>query len=478
MTPGDAPGWHDYTLAPGGKLAFHTYSSFERPAMMDVVSLPDHRSLRQLLDPAVVQRKVAGAVGQRTEFLTVRVADGVTLDGWMIRPASFDASKKYPVIVFVYGEPASQTVTDAWGGGRLFYRALADAGYVVVSVDNRGTPAPKGAAWRKVDLRRRRRAVGRRIRRRRSRRSPRRIRSSIWRASASGDGAAAGRTRSTACSGFPTLYKVGVSVAPVPDQRLYDTIYQERYMGVPEQNAEGYQAGSPINFAQNLKGDLLIVHGSGDDNVHYQGTERLVNRLVELGKPFDLMVYPNRSHSISEGPGTTAHVYQLDRTVFRHAPAARSAVSGSLRNRTSGISALNVAEQRRVELAAVGERRGELGAAVELPVLQERRGRMIGAIAARHARHRVAGELLEAPAERGRARRGRASPATCSAMCSRMRTSSGGSGRHIPPPIQTQPGAISKYRPAPCGFGSSRVRKIAAACVFSGFLLSLNRVSR
>jgi dipeptidyl-peptidase-4 len=109
----------------------------------------------------------------------------------------------------------------------------------------------------------------------------------------------------------PDVYKVGVSVAPVPDQRLYDTIYQERYMGVPETNAEGYRRGSPINFAENLRGHLLIVHGSGDDNVHFQGTERLVNKLVELGKPFDLMVYPNRTHSISEGPGTTAHIYQL-----------------------------------------------------------------------------------------------------------------------------------------------------------------------
>jgi dipeptidyl-peptidase-4 len=109
----------------------------------------------------------------------------------------------------------------------------------------------------------------------------------------------------------PDIYKVGVSVAPVPDQRLYDTIYQERYMGVPETNADGYRRGSPINFAENLRGHLLIVHGSGDDNVHYQGTERLVNKLVELGKPFDLMVYPNRTHSISEGPGTTAHIYQL-----------------------------------------------------------------------------------------------------------------------------------------------------------------------
>jgi dipeptidyl-peptidase-4 len=97
----------------------------------------------------------------------------------------------------------------------------------------------------------------------------------------------------------------------VPDQKLYDTIYQERYMGLPSDNAEGYRVGSAINFAEGLKGKLLIVHGSGDDNVHYQGTERLVNRLVALGKPFDLMVYPNRTHSISEGPGTTPHVYQL-----------------------------------------------------------------------------------------------------------------------------------------------------------------------
>ena len=110
---------------------------------------------------------------------------------------------------------------------------------------------------------------------------------------------------------FPDVFKVGVAVAPVPDQRLYDTIYQERYMGLPQENAEGYRLGSPINFAEGLKGRLLIVHGSGDDNVHYQGTERLVNRLVSLGKPFDLMVYPNRSHAISEGEGTTLHVYSL-----------------------------------------------------------------------------------------------------------------------------------------------------------------------
>jgi dipeptidyl-peptidase-4 len=120
---------------------------------------------------------------------------------------------------------------------------------------------------------------------------------------------------------FPDVYAVGVAVAPVPDQRLYDTIYQERYMGLPKDNAEGYRAGSAINFVEGLRGKLLIIHGSGDDNVHFQGTERLANRLIELGKPFDLMVYPNRTHSISEGPGTTPHVFQLiSRYFVQHLP--------------------------------------------------------------------------------------------------------------------------------------------------------------
>ena len=109
----------------------------------------------------------------------------------------------------------------------------------------------------------------------------------------------------------PDVYAVGMAVAPVPDQRLYDSIYEERYVGLPQEHPERYQVSSPINFAEGLRGKLLVVHGSGDDNVHYQGTERLVNRLVELGKPFDLMVYPNRTHCICEGSGTTLHVYSL-----------------------------------------------------------------------------------------------------------------------------------------------------------------------
>jgi dipeptidyl-peptidase-4 len=311
VTPATDEGWHLYMPAPGAKLAFHVFSSFDRVPAMDVVSLMDHRSLRALTDPSALQAKLADVLTLPVEFVKVPIGNGVTLDGWILKPASFDASKKYPVIVQVYGEPASQTVTNRWGGATaLFHRALANAGYIVVSFDNRGTPAPKGAAWRKV------------------------IYGAVGELAAAEQAAAVKALAATHAyidldrvgvwgwsgGGSNTLncmfrdadvFKVGVSVAPVPDQRLYDTIYQERYMGVPEQNADGYRRGSSINFADGLNGRLLVVHGSGDDNVHYQGTERLVNRLVELGKPFDLMVYPNRTHAISEGPGTTPHIYQL-----------------------------------------------------------------------------------------------------------------------------------------------------------------------
>ena len=321
VTPAAQTGTHAYTVAPGGRLAFHTYSRFDRPPSTDVIELPDHRPLRPLTDPSALVAKLKPIVDPPVEFLTLDIGGGVALDAWMLKPKPFDASRRYPMIVYVYGEPAGVTVTDRWGGGRdLFHRALAEAGYIVVSIDNRGTPSPKGAAWRKVVYG----AVGEL--------------SSKEQAAAVGALAArfpfvdADRVGVWGWSGggsntlntmfrYPETFRVGVSVAPVPDQRLYDTIYQERYMGLPQDNADGYRRGSPINFAEGLAGRLLVVHGSGDDNVHYQGTERLVNRLVELGKPFDLMVYPNRTHAIAEGPGTTPHVYRLIARYFlEHLP--------------------------------------------------------------------------------------------------------------------------------------------------------------
>jgi dipeptidyl-peptidase-4 len=322
LTPADQPGTHGYQLAPGGRLAFHTWSQFDRPSSTDVVELRAHRRLRALTNPSALTSTLGAILTPPVEFITVDIGGGVVLDGWMLKPRLFDSSRKYPVIVYVYGEPASQIVTDRWGGDRmLFHRALAEAGYLVVGFDNRGTPAPKGAAWRKMiygtvgDLSSKDQAAA--IQALAARHAfIDRDRIGIWGWSGGGS-----NTLNTMFR-FPDVYKVGVSVAPVPDQRLYDTIYQERYMGLPQGNAEGYRIGSPINFVEGLKGKLLIVHGSGDDNVHYQGTERLVNRLVELGKPFDLMVYPNRTHAIAEGPGTAAHIHHLIARYFmEHLPA-------------------------------------------------------------------------------------------------------------------------------------------------------------
>jgi dipeptidyl-peptidase-4 len=311
VTPKDQPGTHGYDAAPNATRAFHTYSRIDEPPVMDVVDLATHKSLRTLTDTAELTARLAPVLARQTEFFTVDIGQGATLDGWMLKPPDFDATRKYPVIVFVYGEPASQTVVDRWGGSRmLFHRALADAGYIVLSVDNRGTPAPKGAAWRKIvygtvgDLSSRDQNAAINAL---AGKHPfiDRTRIGIWGWSGGGSNTLNAMFR------FPDTFHVGVSVAPVPDQRLYDTIYQERYMGLPQDNAEGYRTGSPINFAEGLKGKLLVIHGTGDDNVHAQGTERLVNRLIELGKPFDLMMYPNRTHAIAEGKGTTAHIYRL-----------------------------------------------------------------------------------------------------------------------------------------------------------------------
>jgi len=322
VTPADQRGTHRYDVAPGSQLAFHTYSRFDQPPVVSVVNLPEHTALRTLTDTSALVTKLAPILKPEVEFFTIDVGDGVTLDGYMLKPSTFDPTKKYPVISHVYGEPSSQTVMDQWGGsGILFHRALAEAGYIVLSVDNRGTPAPKGAAWRKViygavgDLASKEQAAAMRAL---AAKYPfiDASRIGVW-------GWSGGGTNTlNAMFRFGDVYKVGVSVAPVPDQKLYDTIYQERYMGLPSTNADGYKLGSAINFADGLKGKLLIIHGSGDDNVHYQGTERLFNKLIELGKPFDVMVYPNRTHSISEGAGTSVHVYKrIARYFIENLPA-------------------------------------------------------------------------------------------------------------------------------------------------------------
>ncbi|SPE36957.1 Peptidase S9B dipeptidylpeptidase IV domain protein [Candidatus Sulfopaludibacter sp. SbA6] len=322
LTPANSPGTHNYDIAPNARWAFHTYARFNQPATTDLVKLPAHETVRVVADNQELKQKVAELLGDRTEFVTVDAGDGVTIDGWVMKPRNFDASKKYPIVVYVYGEPAGANAVDNFSGNReLFHAALADEGYLVATFDNSGTPSPKGRAWRKVIygsvgvLASKQQAAALRSLAA-SRPWVDLTRVAVWGWSGGGSMTDNLMFRS------PDLYKVGVAVAAVPDQTLYDSIYQERYMGLPAGNAKGYHDGSPISFAEGLRGKLLIVHGTGDDNVHFQGDQRLINRLVELGKPFDFMEYPNRTHGITEGRGTQLHVYTLiARYLEEHLPA-------------------------------------------------------------------------------------------------------------------------------------------------------------
>ena len=311
LSPADRPGTHGYDISPDARWAWHTYSTFDAPPVTELVRLPSHVTVRTVVSNDRLRAAVAPLTARHTEFFRVPLPDSATLDGWMIRPRDFDSTKTYPLLMYVYGEPAGQTVVDRWLGGMgLWYRMLADQGYIVASVDNRGTPAPRGRAWRKVvygaigvlSSREQADAV-RALTRSRPYLDSTRV--AIWGWSGGGSSTLQAMFR------YPDVYRVGMSVAPVPDERLYDTIYQERYMGLPQENAAGYDAASAINHAEGLRGRLLLVHGSGDDNVHYQGTERLLTRLIALGKPVDFMEYPNRSHCICEGSGTTLHVFSL-----------------------------------------------------------------------------------------------------------------------------------------------------------------------
>ena len=207
------------------------------------------------------------------------------LDAWCLKPPDFDANKKYPLLVYVYGEPAGQTVRRRWGGKNyLWHLLLAQRGYVVMSVDNRGTPAPRGRAWRKSIYRQigmlapaDQAAAVERWWTERSYLDPQRV--GIWGWSGGGS------ISLHAIFRYPDLYQTAMAIAPVANQRHYDTIYQERYMGLPGDNVDGYLKGSPIHYAGQLQGNLLLVHGTGDDNCHYQSTECLINELIKHNKP-------------------------------------------------------------------------------------------------------------------------------------------------------------------------------------------------
>jgi len=308
ISPATAAGSHGYESAPGFRYAFHTFTKFGTPPTTALVELPAHRQLRVLAGNAQLKQRVATLRTGSSEFLKVAGADGVTLNAWLMKPADFDPAKKYPILFMVYGGPGSQRVRDDWlGSDYLWHLMLTQRGYLVACVDNRGTAA-RGRDFRKVIYRR----MG--------------VVETRDQIAAAGEFAKlpfvdASRMGIWGWSygGFMSLnglfqgsdvYRMAISVAPVTHWKFYDNIYTERYNGLPQGNAAGYDAGSPLTYVNRLKGDLLLVHGSGDDNVHYQNSEALINALVAANKPFSMMQYPDRNHSISGGM-TSVHLREL-----------------------------------------------------------------------------------------------------------------------------------------------------------------------
>jgi len=321
LTPVSFTGTNSYQLSPDCRWAIHTYSNFDTPPTTQLIELPSHRTLAILEDNAAVKKRIDRLQRRPTEFFRVDIGEGVLLDGWCIYPPDFETALKYPLLIHVYGEPAGVTVVDQWRGKRyLWHLFLAQQGYIIISLDNRGTPAPRGRQWRKsiygqigLLASQDQAAALRRLLQERPYLDASRI--GVWGWSGGGS------MTLNLLFRYPDLYKVGISIAPVSNQLYYDSIYQERYMGPPEKNKENYLKGSPITYAHQLQGDLLLIHGTGDDNVHFQSTAALINELIKYNKLFWLMIYPNRTHSISEGPNTTRHLYRtMTNFLLTHLP--------------------------------------------------------------------------------------------------------------------------------------------------------------
>ena len=284
------------------KYFLNRYTSLNTPT---VITLNDNtgKVLTTLLDNAALNQKLSEYDMPAKEFFTFQTSDGTTLNGWMMKPTDFDENKKYPVIMYQYSGPGSQQVLDQFSISWETY--MASQGYIIACVDGRGTGG-RGAAFEKctylnlgvkeahdqvetaiylglqpyVDKER----IG------------------IWGWSFGGY-----MTLMSMSEGTP-VFKAGVAVAAVTDWNYYDTIYGERFMRTPQENADGYKAASAFTRADKLHGDLLLVHGSADDNVHFQNCAEYAEHLVQLGKQFDMQVYTNRNHGIYGG-NTRMHLY-------------------------------------------------------------------------------------------------------------------------------------------------------------------------
>ena len=307
VTPNILEGSHNYQISTKAKYAFHSFSNYFTRPMQAIVSLPEHKFINKdqnmitKYDPQIKDENPL-------EFFEITTIDNVTMEGWIVKPKNLDPEKKYPVLFYFYSEPAGQTGVNRYGAGRngLYDGDLGEDGYVYVTFDGRGTPSPKGRAWRKAIYRN----IGR-INVRDMAMGAKAVFSKynfIDTSRVAVHGWSGGGTATLNCLfQYPEIFHTGIAVAAVANQLTYDNIYQERYMGDPKESYQDYIDGSPIKYAKNLQGNLLYIHGTGDDNVHYQNAEMLANELIKHKKVFYMLSYPNRSHGIRED-GAYPHV--------------------------------------------------------------------------------------------------------------------------------------------------------------------------
>ena len=332
ITPARESGTHAYDVSPNYRYAIETYSSYGNPPIVRLIRLPGHEAIRTLEDNRQLRSRVAALKRGPIEWLSIKAEDGATMPGVLMKPVGFDSTKQYPLLFFLYGGPGDTEVDDLWGGYFLWHTMLTQKGYMVAIVDNRGTPAPLGRAFRKAINGQmgvpetRDQAVAARALMERSYVDRNRI--GIWGWSYGGFMAL------NALFQHADIYRTAIAVSPVTHWSLYDNVYTERFNGLITENREGYDRGSPISYVAGKRGDLLLVHGGGDDNVHYQNTELLINALVAANQPFEFMEYPNRTHCICQGKNTTAHLFTmmtrfLDRTLLNPPGAAATADRGA-----------------------------------------------------------------------------------------------------------------------------------------------------
>lgn len=300
-------GTHSVSFNPSFTYYIDDFTSAANPSNYSLFKA-DGKLVKVLEDNAELRKRMDGLQISPKTFFEVSTSQGIKLNAWMIKPLNFDPSKKYPLLMHCYGGPGHQTVTDSWGGPDFFwYQMMASQGYIVVSVDNRGTGG-KGSDFRKATyaqlgkLECEDQIEAAKYFAKQTYIDASRI--GIW------GWSFGGYLTSLCMTKGADVFKTGIAVAPVTNWRFYDSIYTERYLKLPQENATGYDENSPVTYADRLKGNYLLVHGTGDDNVHFQNAVSMVNALVKANKPFESFYYPNRAHGISGG-NTRLHLYNM-----------------------------------------------------------------------------------------------------------------------------------------------------------------------